>query len=156
MTRPMLGQLLDKAPGRRGSQCIPDEVQRHVTGAVLLASRPARMGSWDMSTDALESIWRAVRKIPRGHVATYGSVARLAGLPGRARLVGHALKVAPARLRLPWHRVVGAGPRISFPANSRQHAEQSRLLRAEGLTVRRGRVTRRSAADLDELLWKPR
>jgi methylated-DNA-protein-cysteine methyltransferase-like protein len=109
-----------------------------------------------MSTEALESIWRAVRKIPRGHVTTYGSVARLAGLPGRARLVGHALKVAPAKLRLPWHRVVGAGPRISFPAKSRQHAEQSRLLRAEGLTVRRGRVTPGSAADLDEMLWKPR
>jgi methylated-DNA-protein-cysteine methyltransferase related protein len=109
-----------------------------------------------MSTEALESIWRAVRKIPRGHVSTYGSVARLAGLPGRARLVGHALKAAPAKLRLPWHRVVGAGPRISFPAGSRQHAEQSRLLRAEGLSVTKGRVTRRSAANLDEMLWKPR
>jgi methylated-DNA-protein-cysteine methyltransferase related protein len=109
-----------------------------------------------MSNEALEAIWSAVRKIPRGHVSTYGAVARLAGLPGRARLVGHALKVAPAKMRLPWYRVVGAGPRISFPARSRQHAEQSRLLRAEGLIVKGGRVTRRSAADLDELLWKPR
>src|SRR5687767_11189609 len=92
--------------------------------------------SWAMSNDALEAIWSAVRKIPRGHVSTYGAVARLAGLPGRARLVGHALKVAPAKMRLPWHRVVGAGPRISFPAKSRQHAEQSRLLRAEGLVVK--------------------
>jgi methylated-DNA-protein-cysteine methyltransferase related protein len=108
-----------------------------------------------MSTEALESIWRAVRKIPRGHVTTYGAVARLAGLPGRARLVGHALKVAPAKMRLPWHRVVGAGPRISFPSGSRQHTLQSRLLRAEGLVVKNGRVTRRNAADLDELLWKP-
>lgn len=109
-----------------------------------------------MSDDSLEAIWQTVRKIPRGHVATYGSVARLAGLPGRARLVGHALKVAPARLRLPWHRVVGAGPRISFPKNTRQHAEQSQRLRAEGLVVRSGRVTRRSAKTLDEMLWKPR
>jgi methylated-DNA-protein-cysteine methyltransferase-like protein len=109
-----------------------------------------------MSNEALEAIWQAVRKIPRGHVATYGSVARLAGLPGRARLVGHALKVAPAKLRLPWHRVVGAGPRISFPINSHQHAEQSQRLRAEGLVVRNGRVARRIANDLDELLWKPR
>jgi methylated-DNA-protein-cysteine methyltransferase-like protein len=109
-----------------------------------------------MSNEALEAIWQAVKKIPRGHVATYGSVARLAGLPGRARLVGHALKVAPARLRLPWHRVVGSGPRISFPRNTRQHAEQSRLLRAEGLVVRNGRVKQRNASDLDEMLWKPR
>jgi methylated-DNA-protein-cysteine methyltransferase related protein len=109
-----------------------------------------------MSTEALEAIWRAVRTIPRGQVATYGTVARLAGLPGRARLVGHALKVAPAKLRLPWHRVVGAGPRIAFPGNTRQHAEQSRRLRAEGVAVRSGRITRRSAGNLDEFLWKPR
>ncbi len=109
-----------------------------------------------MSNEALEAIWQAVRKIPRGHVATYGSVARSAGLPGRARLVGHALKVAPAKLRLPWHRVLGAGPRISFPKSSRQFAEQSQRLRAEGLVVRNGRVARRIADDLDAMLWKPR
>lgn len=109
-----------------------------------------------MSTESLEAIWRAVRKIPRGQVATYGSVARLAGLPGRARLVGHALKVAPARLRLPWHRVVGSGPRIAFPDRSREHAEQSRRLQAEGVMVKGGRIARGKAADLDELLWKPR
>jgi methylated-DNA-protein-cysteine methyltransferase-like protein len=109
-----------------------------------------------MNTEALEAIWHAVRKIPRGHVATYGTVARLAGLPGRARLVGHALKVAPARLRLPWYRVVAAGDRITFPRNTRQHAEQSLRLRAEGVKVTNGRVQRRSADDLDAMLWKPR
>lgn len=109
-----------------------------------------------MGNEALEAIWQAVRKIPRGHVATYGSVARMAGLPGRARLVGHALKVAPAKLHLPWYRVVGAGPRISFASNTRQHAEQAQRLRAEGLVVRNGRVMQRSANDLDEMLWKPR
>jgi methylated-DNA-protein-cysteine methyltransferase related protein len=109
-----------------------------------------------MRTESLEAIWRTVRKIPRGHVATYGTVARLAGLPGRARLVGHALSVAPARLRLPWHRVVAAGERITFPKNSREHAEQSRRLRAEGIKVVNGKVQRRSAVDLDAILWKPR
>ncbi len=105
---------------------------------------------------ALEAIWRTVRTIPRGQVATYGGIARRAGLPGRARLVGYALKVAPARLRLPWHRVVGAGERIVFPRSSRQYAEQSRRLRAEGVDVARGRVSQQRAADLDEILWKPR
>jgi len=109
-----------------------------------------------MRTDALEAIWRTVRCIPRGQVATYGAIARQAGLPGRARLVGHALKVAPARLRLPWYRVVAAGERITFPRSSRQHAEQSRRLRAEGIKVTNGRVARRTAADLDAILWKPR
>jgi methylated-DNA-protein-cysteine methyltransferase-like protein len=110
----------------------------------------------NMQTETLQAIWRTVRTIPRGQVATYGTVARLAGLPGRARLVGHALKVAPVRLRLPWHRVVAAGERITFPKKSRQHAEQSRRLRAEGVKVANGRVQRRSAIDLDAMLWKLR
>jgi methylated-DNA-protein-cysteine methyltransferase-like protein len=105
---------------------------------------------------ALESIWRAVKSIPRGDVATYGDVARRAGLPGRARLVGYALKAAPVKLRLPWHRVVAAGPRIAFPVASPQHAEQSRKLRAEGSRVTHGRIVPRRRDSLDELLWKPR
>lgn len=108
-----------------------------------------------MKTESLEVIWRTVRKIPRGKVATYGTVARLAGLPGRARLVGHALKVAPPTLRLPWHRVIASGDRITFPRNTSAFAEQSRRLRAEGFKVVNGRVQRRSAVDLDAVLWKP-
>ena len=105
---------------------------------------------------ALEAIWRAVRAIPRGEVATYGTVARQAGLPGRARLVGRALKLAPVRLALPWHRVVGAGGRIAFPHGSRQYWQQQRRLRAEGVVVAHGRIRRARTADLDEILWKPR
>jgi methylated-DNA-protein-cysteine methyltransferase-like protein len=102
-----------------------------------------------------DAVCRAVRAIPRGEIATYGGVARLAGLPGRARLVGHVLKTAPAKMKLPWHRVLGAGERIVFAAGSRSHAEQSRRLRAEGVIVTKGRVRRRTRPDLDELLWKP-
>jgi methylated-DNA-protein-cysteine methyltransferase-like protein len=109
-----------------------------------------------MQTQSLQAIWRAVRAIPRGHVATYGSVARQAGLTGRARLVGYALKVAPDSLRLPWHRVVAAGERIAFPRTSPAHREQARRLRAEGIVVRNGRLQRVRGKDLDELLWKPR
>ena len=109
-----------------------------------------------MRAEALELIWRTVVAIPRGEIATYGGIARRAGLPGRARMVGHALKVAPRELALPWHRVLGAGGRIAFPKGSRQFAEQRRRLMAEGVAVVRGRVVARSAApDLDALLWKP-
>ncbi len=82
-------------------------------------------------------------------------MARRAGLPGRARLVGQVLKTAPASLKLPWHRVLGAGERIVFPSGSRAHAEQRRRLRAEGVMVTQGRVTRSHKPDLDALLWKP-
>jgi len=61
-----------------------------------------------------QRIHAAVRRIPRGRVATYGDVARLAGLPGQARLVGYALHAAPPGSRLPWHRVVNAQGRISL------------------------------------------
>ncbi|HVO47004.1 MAG TPA: methylated-DNA--[protein]-cysteine S-methyltransferase [Steroidobacteraceae bacterium] len=106
------------------------------------------------SQQTLQAIWRAVRAIPRGQVSTYGSIARRAGLPGRARLVGHALKVAPADLELPWHRVVAAGGRIAFPSTSRAFVEQRRRLREEGVSLQRGRVVSEANLSLDELLWK--
>jgi methylated-DNA-protein-cysteine methyltransferase-like protein len=91
---------------------------------------------------ALEAIWDVVARIPRGRVSTYGDVARAAGLPGRARLAGHALKHTPDGLELPWHRVVGAGGRIVFPPGTGAFREQTRRLRAEGIDVANGRVPR--------------
>lgn len=107
----------------------------------------------------LERIWKAVAAISRGQVASYGSIARRAGLPRRARLVGHALKVAPAGLRLPWHRVLNAQGKISLPAGSKAHRLQRRLLEKEGVRFRNGRVDLKAIggeADLDALLWRPR
>jgi methylated-DNA-protein-cysteine methyltransferase-like protein len=97
---------------------------------------------------ALQAIWEVVAMIPSGRVSTYGEVARLAGLPGRARQAGYALKHVPADMHLPWHRVLGAGGRIVFPKSSRPFREQSRRLRAEGVVVNKGRVD--AAA-----LWEP-
>jgi methylated-DNA-protein-cysteine methyltransferase related protein len=100
---------------------------------------------------ALEAIWQVVCAIPRGQVSTYGAVARAAGLPGRARQAGYALRVAPRELNLPWHRVVGAGGRIVFPSASREHREQARRLRAEGVPVRAGRVSETALTALEDL-----
>lgn len=106
----------------------------------------------------LERIWNVVAAIPRGQVASYGGVARGAGLPRRARLVGRALKLAPPSLRLPWHRVLNARGAISLPAGSKAHRMQRKLLEAEGVRFRNGRVDRAATGgvDLDELLWRPR
>lgn len=100
---------------------------------------------------ALQAIWDVVCRIPQGHVCTYGAVARAAGLPGRARQAGFALRVAPDGMHLPWHRVVGAGGRIVFPETSRHHREQARRLRAEGVAVLRGRVE--ACAVIDPVEW---
>lgn len=108
--------------------------------------------------DHLERIWRVVASIPPGQVESYGSVARRAGLPRRARLVGRALKAAPDELRLPWHRVVNAAGRISFPEGSAAHALQRSRLEAEGVQFRGATVVRtaqHAPGDLDALLWAP-
>lgn len=97
--------------------------------------------------EALEAIWEAVGAIPRGRVSTYGAVARAAGLPGRARQVGFALRVAADSLNLPWQRVVGAGGRIAFPRTSSAFREQTRRLRAEGVPLANGRVARAALLD---------
>ncbi len=96
---------------------------------------------------AYEAIWNIVRTIPRGKVASYGQVARLAGLPKRARLVGTALGAAPAG-SLPWYRVMNSQGRIALPPNSRGFREQRKRLREEGVMVVKGRV------DLGQYGWK--
>lgn len=107
-------------------------------------------------TENFERIWRAVRAIPRGEVASYGEVARRAGLPRRARLAGQALGQGPKDL--PWHRVVGAGNKIVFTRGGKLFREQKRRLEADGVTVAaNGRVTPNSgAATLDEMVWAPK
>jgi methylated-DNA-protein-cysteine methyltransferase-like protein len=100
---------------------------------------------------AIQAIWDVVGMIPRGKVSTYGAVARAAGLPGRARLTGFALKVAPKEMHLPWHRVVGAGGRIVFPKTSAPHREQARRLRAERVAVKDGRVGHSYITDFEAL-----
>lgn len=116
----------------------------------LEGSRSQR-GPAGADNPALEAIWHVVASIPRGQVSTYGAVARAAGLPGRARQAGFALRVAPEELSLPWHRVLGAGGRIVFPKTSRAYKEQSRRLRAEGVTVKDGRVAASAMTHLEEL-----
>jgi methylated-DNA-protein-cysteine methyltransferase related protein len=90
---------------------------------------------------AVQAIWDTVCRIPRGQVSTYGAVARSAGMPGRARLTGYALRLAPKAMSIPWHRVVGAGGRIVFPTSSVSHREQAKRLRAEGVVIKAGRVS---------------
>lgn len=124
-----------------------------LTGWLLppsLKKTSAKSRSSDPQDNPLfQEIWSVVAAIPRGQVSTYGAVARAAGLPGRARLVGRALRESPTEMRLPWHRVVGAGGRIVFPPSALAHREQSRRLRAEGVLVNAGRVSPSFMIDLE-------
>ena len=120
--------------------------KRHKTKATALLPRggkPTRRSSRSAEENpAVQAIWDVVAQLPPGVVSTYGDVARAAGLPGRARQAGYALKHTPKGLHLPWHRVVGAGGRIAFPPGSSAFREQTRRLRGEGVKVENGRVAR--------------
>src|SRR5262245_24503613 len=126
--------------------------KKNLRALLLPLSKPRARGhrSEDEENPALQAIWDVVARIPRGRVSTYGDVARAAGLPGRARQAGYALKHTPDGMHLPWHRVVGAGGKIVFPPSSNAHREQTRRLRGEGVDVRDGRVARAALTTLDE------
>jgi methylated-DNA-protein-cysteine methyltransferase-like protein len=74
-----------------------------------------------------------VRHIPKGRVATYGIVARLAGRPGAARTVGWALSALPEDNDVPWWRVINAAGRISFSGQDHSAVLQRALLLREGV-----------------------
>jgi methylated-DNA-protein-cysteine methyltransferase-like protein len=96
-----------------------------------------------------QRIYRVVTRIPRGKVATYGQIARLAELPGQARLVGYALHShSDQGARIPWHRVINARGQVSLSEFDGADL-QRRLLEMEGITFdQKGRV------DLARFQWK--
>jgi methylated-DNA-protein-cysteine methyltransferase related protein len=94
----------------------------------------ARRGQAGPST--YDRIYATVRRIPRGRVASYGQVATLAGLPGRARQVGYALAALRSSTAVPWHRV-GLSQRL--------------LLEREGVPF-----TADGRIPLERVGWKPR
>lgn len=97
-----------------------------------------------------DRIYATVRRIPRGRVASYGQVAALAGLPGRARQVGYALAALRSSTAVPWHRVVNAEGHISLPA-ARGGLSQRMLLEREGVPFTAG-----GRVPLERVGWKPR
>ena len=106
--------------------------------------------------DRYRRIYAAIAAIPAGRVASYGQIAARAGLPGRARLVGAALRDTPDGLQLPWFRVLRASGHIAMPPGSRGFREQARRLKAEGVEVVNGRVPLSRFgldADLDRAVW---
>ena len=98
-------------------------------------------------------IWQTVQLIPTGKVACYGQIADLAGLPGRARLVGKSLRNVPKsgwlQKPVPWHRVINSQGKISFQPGSNSFEKQKERLQSEQVVVIGARVK------LSEFQWKP-
>jgi methylated-DNA-protein-cysteine methyltransferase related protein len=87
----------------------------------------------DMST--YDRIYDVVRQIPKGQVATYGQIAELSNLAGKARLVGYALfQIDSPTSDIPWHRVINAKGEISYsPLRRGADFLQRSLLEQEGI-----------------------
>ncbi len=80
-----------------------------------------------------EKIYKVVMEIPKGRVATYGTVALLAGNPRWARVVGYALHNNPAPGVIPCHRVVNREGRVAPAFAFGGEDVQRQLLEAEGI-----------------------
>lgn len=95
-------------------------------------------------------VYRVVRRIPRGKVATYGQIAAILGQPRGARAVGMALGALrdDAIERVPWQRVIGAAGRCTHRDGFAGGIQQE-MLEAEGV-----RFDRRGYLDLATARWK--
>jgi len=99
-----------------------------------------------------QRIYAAVRRIPRGRVSTYGTIARVAGLAGQARQVGYALSALPTGTSVPWHRVINAQGRLSLErsASGAGITQRLRLVREGVIVDTGGRVS------LEKFGWRTR
>lgn len=92
--------------------------------------------SYDLVTDnPTKRIYEAVKKIPRGKVATYGQVAAMAGNPRMSRAVGNALHKNPDPDGIPCYRVVNAKGELAGAFAFGGADVQANLLRADGIEV---------------------
>ena len=97
--------------------------------------------SYDLVTDSpTKRIYEAVKKIPKGHVATYSKVAEMAGNPRMARAVGNALHKNPDPEHIPCFRVVNAKGELAGEFAFGGAGEQAKLLEADGIEVEDGKV----------------
>jgi methylated-DNA-protein-cysteine methyltransferase related protein len=94
-----------------------------------------------------EAVYAFIKKIPRGKVVTYGSVAKAIKLKGGARTAGHAMAATPKGQGIPWHRVVGAGGKLLI--REPYASLQKKLLASEGAQITETRVNMKTAE------WKP-
>ncbi|CAM4372203.1 hypothetical protein F901_00005 [Acinetobacter dispersus] len=87
-------------------------------------------------------ILEVIALIPYGKVASYGQIAKLAGLPKHARLVGYVLKHLDSESMIPWYRVINSQGKISVTRiNEKGENVQQNLLEQEGIYLLNGKVS---------------
>ncbi len=101
-----------------------------------------------MKNSFKEKVYKLTRQIPKGKVATYGQLARLAGKPKAARAVGVFMKTNPDAPHTPCHRVVAADGSLTGYSGKGGIRGKREMLLAEGVYFKGNRV------DLSRSLWK--
>ena len=97
--------------------------------------------SYDLVTDSpTKRIYEAVKRIPKGHVATYAQVAEMAGDRKMARAVGNALHKNPDPSTIPCHRVVNAKGELAGEYAFGGAWKQAEILKKEGVESADGKV----------------
>ena len=97
--------------------------------------------SYDLVTDSpTKRIYEAVKKIPKGKVATYADVAEMAGDRKMARAVGNALHKNPDPSTIPCHRVVNSKGELAGEYAFGGAWKQAQILVSEGVEVSEGKV----------------
>jgi len=87
-----------------------------------------------------QQVYQVIHRIPAGRLCSYGTVAAMAGLPGRARWVGRLLGQLPDDSLLPWFRVINSQGKISFPEGTENYRRQLDKLVEEGSAEPSGRI----------------
>ncbi len=87
-----------------------------------------------------ERVYQITKKIPRGKVATYGQIARLAGSPKAARAVGFFMKTNPFAPTVPCHRVVASDGKLTGYSAGKGIATKKEMLAVEGVLFHKDRV----------------
>lgn len=102
------------------------------------------------SNELHRQILEVIALIPYGKVATYGQIAKLAGIPKHARLVGYVLKHLDQESRIPWHRVINSQGKISvMRINEKGENIQQQLLADEGIYLLNNKI------NLKVFSWAP-
>lgn len=93
-------------------------------------------------------VYQQTRRIPKGKVATYGQIARLAKKPKAARAIGVFMRTNPFAPEVPCHRVVAADGSLNGYFGLQKLSKKKEMLLAEGVCFKGEKV------DLSKSLWQ--
>ncbi|WP_411824773.1 MGMT family protein [Leptospira sp. 'Mane'] len=100
-----------------------------------------------------QEVYSMVKKIPKGKVTTYGTIAVLLGKPRAARAVGYALNALKKNesVSVPWQRVINAQGQISFKGDAIRAGLQKQILVGEKI-----KFDANDTIDLKKFAWNPK